>query len=150
MRVPRALRGELSETDLDRIEEAIRKAEQGTSRELRVRIIRRLLPLENPRRRALRDFHALGMQHTADGAGVLLFLAVKSRRFEIVADPVVDANIGAEAWEGIARGITDEIREHGIGKGLEYGIQRIGGFLARHFPIQPDDANELSDEVSFG
>ncbi len=150
MRVPRALRGELSEAELDRIVEAIGKAEEGTSREIRVHVIRRLLPFENPRRRALQDFHALGMQHTADGAGVLLFLAVRSRRFEIVADPAVDAKVGPEAWQEIARGITREIHQNGVGRGLEYGVRRLGTFLARHFPIQPEDRNELPDEVSFG
>ncbi len=150
MTVPKALRDQLSEEDLDRIVAAIGEAERGTSRELRVRIIRRLFPFESARRRALRDFRTLGMQHTADGAGVLLFLAVKSRRFEIVADPVVDREIGADAWKEIAEGITREIHAKGIGPGLEYGVRRIGEFLSRHFPIQPDDVNELPDEVSFG
>ncbi len=150
MRVPRSLRRDLSEGDLDRIAAAIGEAERATSRELRVHVIRRLLPFENARKRALRDFDALGMQHTEDGAGVLLFLAVRSRRFEIVADPIVDEKIGAGAWNEIAKGITDEIHESGVGKGLEYGVRRIGEFLAEHFPIQADDVNELPDEVSFG
>jgi len=58
--------------------------------------------------------------------------------------------VGEEAWNEIALEITSHIRENGIGDGLEHGVQRIGGFLAEHFPIQPDDVNELPDEVTFG
>ena len=150
MRVPKRLRSHLSEEDLDRIANAISEAELATSGELRVHIVPRLLPLENARRRAIREFFRLGVDRTKDGSGVLLFLAVRSGRFEIVADQAINKEVGGEAWHEIAVEITSHIRENGIGDGLEHGVRRIGGFLARHFPIQPDDVNELPDEVTFG
>lgn len=150
MRVPRALRAHLSEEDLDRIAAAIGEAERETSGELRVHVVARLLPLEKPRRRAIREFFSLGVDRTKDGSGVLLFLAVKSGRFEIVADRAIDEKVGADAWNEIAAEITEHIRENGIADGLEHGVRRIGAFLASHFPIQPDDVNELPDEVTFG
>ncbi len=150
MRVPKRLRSHLSEEDLDRIANAISEAELATSGELRVHIVPRLLPLENARKRAIREFFRLGVDRTKDGSGVLLFLAVRSGRFEIVADQAINKEVGGEAWNEIAVEITSHIRENGIGDGLEHGVRRIGGFLARHFPIQPDDVNELPDEVTFG
>ncbi len=150
MRVPRPLRSHLDEKDLDRIAEAVREAELGTSGEIRVHVVARLLPFENARRRAVRDFHRLGMDQTRDATGVLLFLAVKSRRFEIVADRGIHARVGAAAWEDIAAGITARIRRDGVAAGLRHGVKRIGRFLAQHFPIAADDTNELPNEVSFG
>ncbi len=150
MRVPRRLRSALSEGDLDRIAAAIAEAERKTAGELRVHVIPRLRPLENPRRRAVRDFFRLGMDRTRDGSGVLLFLAVRSCRFEIVADRAIDDRVGVAGWNEIAREISEHIREHGVGDGLEHGVRRIGGLLSRHFPVQPEDINELPDEVSFG
>ena len=150
MRVPKPLRSHLSEADLDRIAAAISEAEQETAGELRVHVVARLLPFENARKRAIREFFRLGVDRTKDGSGVLLFLAVRSGRFEIVADRAIDERVGSEAWNGIAAEITAHIRENGLGDGLEHGVRRIGGFLALHFPIQPDDVNELPDEVSFG
>lgn len=150
MRVPKPLRSHLSEEDLDRIANAISEAERETSGELRVHVVARLLPLENARKRAVREFFRLGVDRTKDGSGVLLFLAVRSHRFEIVADRAINAKVGEEAWNEIALEITSHIRENGIGDGLEHGVRRIGGFLAQHFPIQPDDVNELPDEVTFG
>ena len=150
MRVPKPLRSHLSEDDLDRIANAIATAEGGTSGELRVHIVSRLLPLENARRRAIREFFRLGVDRTKDGSGVLLFLAVRSGRFEIVADQAINEKVGADVWNEIALEITSHIRENGIGDGLEHGVHRIGDFLAQHFPIQPDDVNELPDEVTFG
>lgn len=150
MRVPKRLRSHLSEEDLDRIANAVSEAERATSGELRVHIVPRLLPLENARKRAIREFFRLGVDRTRDGSGVLLFLAVRSHRFEIVADQAINQKVGDEAWNEIALEITSHIRKKGIGDGLEHGIRRIGGFLARHFPILPDDVNELPDEVTFG
>lgn len=150
MRVPKRLRSHLFEEDLDRIAAAIGEAECETSGELRVHIISRLLPFENPRKRAIREFFRLGVDRTKDGSGVLLFLAVRSGRFEIVADRAINEKVGGEAWNEIAVEITSHIRENGIGDGLEHGVRRIGSFLSRHFPIQPDDVNELLDEVTFG
>ncbi len=150
MRVPKRLRAHLSEEDLDRIASAIAAAERETSGELRVHVVPRLLPLENARRRAIREFFRLGVDRTKDGSGVLLFLAVRSGRFEIVADQAINERVGDEAWNEIAVEITSHIRENGVGDGLEHGVRRIGGFLAHHFPIQPDDVNELPDEVTFG
>lgn len=150
MRVPRPLRSHLAESDLDRIAETVRQAELRTSGEIRVHVVARLLPFENARRRAVRDFRRLGMDRTRDGTGVLLFLAVKTRRFEIVADRGIDAKVGRAAWEAIAAGITTCIRRDGVAAGLCHGVERIGTFLSEHFPIAEDDTNELSNEVSFG
>ena len=150
MRVPKRLRSQLSEEDLDRIASATQEAERETSGELRVHVVARLLPLENARKRAIREFFRLGVDRTKDGSGVLLFLAVRSGRFEIVADQAINEKVGHEAWNEIAVEITSHIRENSIGDGLEHGVRRIGSFLAQHFPIQPDDVNELPDEVTFG
>ena len=149
MRVPRSLRPHFEEADLDRIADAVRRAELRTSGEIRVHVVTRLLPLENARRRAVRDFHRLGMDRTRDRTGVLLFLAVKSRRFEIVADRGIDARVGGGAWREIAAGITARIQQDGIASGLCHGVGRIGRFLAEHFPIADDDTNELPNRVSF-
>lgn len=150
MRVPRPLRSHFQEADLDRIAEAVREAELGTSGEIRVHVVARLLPFENARRRAVRDFRRLGMDQTRDATGVLLFLAVKSRRFEIVADHGIDRRVGAAEWGRLAAGITRRIRRDGVAAGLCDGVERIGRFLTEHFPIAEDDTNELPDQVSFG
>ena len=150
MRVPKRLRSHLSEEDLERIANAISEAERETSGELRIHIVPRLLPLENARKRAIREFFRLGVDRTNDGSGVLLFLAVRSGRFEIVADRAINEKVGDDAWNEIAFEITNHICKNGIADGLEHGVRRIGEFLAHHFPIQPNDVNELSDEVTFG
>ena len=150
MRVPKPLRRHLSEEDLDRIAGAIAEAERETSGELRVHIVARLLPFENARKRAIREFFQLGVDRTRDGSGVLLFLAVRSGRFEIVADRAINEKVGDQIWNTIAAEITEHIHENGLGDGLEHGVRRIGSFLSQHFPIQPDDVNELPDEVTFG
>ena len=150
MRVPKPLRRHLSEADLDRIAGAIGAVEKKTSGELRVHVVARLLPLENARRRAIREFFRLGMDRTKEGSGVLLFVAARSSRFEIVADRGIDEQIPSGTWGEIASEITAHIHENGLGDGLEHGVHRIGRLLASRFPVRDDDVNELPDEVSFG
>ncbi len=149
-RAPRSLRRLLTDEDLARIAAAVEEAETATSGELRVHLISRLLPLENPRRRAIREFFRLGMDRTREGTGVLLFFAVRSARFEIVADRTIDERVGHDAWERLAAGITDVIHEDGLAAGLEHAVRQVGRFLSEHFPIRPDDVDELPNEVSFG
>ena len=49
-----------------------------------------------------------------------------------------------ELMETITRIIDNQ---NNFTAGLQQGIERAGELLATHFPKQPDDKNELSDQV---
>jgi len=143
MEVPRKLRGHVSDKTLDAIASAVDDAESKTSGEILVRLVRRLLPLENPRGRALREFFELGCQETKLRNGVLLFVVMKSRRFEIVADSGIDGKVEPGTWEAISNGLSTGIARHGFERGICDGVARIGEVLAEHFPRATDDVDEL-------
>jgi uncharacterized membrane protein len=46
--------------------------------------------------------------------------------------------------------MTTRFEEGEVPTGLMEGIRMAGKALAEHFPIQPDDENELSNEVLIG
>lgn len=148
MAVPAKLAPYLTEKDLDGISLSVADAESRTSGEIRVHIVYNLLPLEKPRARAIREFFRLGMDKTRDSTGVLIFLALKKQRFEIVADRGVNERVEEATWERIARAMEARIREAGLTDGICEGVRQIGEVLATHFPRQPEDRNELSDKVS--
>lgn len=150
MKVPWSLRRDVTEDTLDTIAAAVDDAESRTSGEIHVHIVHALLPLEKPRERAIRTFHRLGMQETRERNGVLLFVAMKRRSFEIVADRGIDDKVDAAMWDQVAELITERIDHDGFAAGIASGIARIGELLAEHFPPRADDTDELPNRPSLG
>jgi uncharacterized membrane protein len=143
--VPRKLRNHVSGATLDAIARAVEEAESKTSGEIVVHIVRNLLPLETPRRRACRAFRALGIDRTRGRNGVLLFLVMRKKRFEIVADDRIDEKVGTTAWQEIATRITEAIERQGFEAGVCRGVALLGEALARHYPREKGDVDELPD-----
>jgi uncharacterized membrane protein len=143
MEVPRKLRGYVSEETLDAIARAVEDAEKRTSGEIVVHLAASLLPFESARRRALRAFQELGVSRTRLRNGVLLFFALKKRRFEIVADGGIDGKVDPSEWRAIAARITDVIERQGFEEGVSRAVALVGEALARHFPRSDDDVDEL-------
>ncbi|MGH9368735.1 MAG: TPM domain-containing protein [Thermoanaerobaculia bacterium] len=136
----------LSRSDSDRIVAAIAQAEKKTSGEIRVHVTRR--KPENLEERAIRRFHLLGMAATKQRNGVLLYIAPRARRFEILGDVAIHDKCGGEFWKEVAAAIEARFRKGEFLEGVLEGIERVGAALARHFPRQRDDRDELSNKVT--
>jgi uncharacterized membrane protein len=139
-----------TDDDFLRISGTISKAEKTTSGEIRVAIKEKKHLLEwkkNIRQLAEKEFFKLGMDRTRDKTGILLYLLLRDRQFYILADSGIHEKVGDETWNKI----RDEIQHRlGSGKfrdGILWGIERVGLVLSEHFPIKPDDTNEISNEV---
>ena len=74
-----------------------------------------------------------------------MFLVMKKRLFEIVADDGAHEKVGAAAWEEIARRITETIEREGFEAGVCRGVALLGETLAKHFPRKEGDVDELPD-----
>jgi len=129
------------------IRQAIMNAELDTSGEIRVHI-------ENSCKgdtldRALAIFNKLGMEKTAGRNGVLIYLAIKNRKFAIIGDKGIHDAVGENYWASIKNRMLDHFRENRFTDGLIEAISETGKQLKTNFPYQTDDKNELSDEISF-
>lgn len=148
--VPRALRAWLTEETLDTIARAVHEAESRTSGEIVVHILGRLLPFESSRRRAKRVFHELGVYRTKRRNGLLLFLAMKKRQFEIVVDEGLES-IDSEVWTSVAAGLSERIGRDGFEKGVCEAVGEIGDVLADAYPSEAEDeGDELPNRPSLG
>jgi uncharacterized membrane protein len=145
MRVPARLRKDVTAETLDAIAASVDRAESETSGEIVVHIAHSLLPLERARDRAIRAFRRLGVHKTKRRNGVLLFVTMKRRRFEIVADEGIDRVVDAKTWVEIAKGMEKQIEHDGFERGICAGVEAIGALLKERFPREPDDVNELPD-----
>ncbi len=137
-----------TEEERSRIERAIRDAELETSGEIRVHIETRC-PGE-VLDRAAHIFEKLGMHKTEKRNGVLIYLAVESRKFAFIGDIGINAVVPEDFWEGLKMKALIYFREGKFTDGLVVVINEIGHYLRKHFPIKRDDENELPNEISFG
>jgi uncharacterized membrane protein len=134
--------------DSDRIKEAIRTAEQRTSGEICISVSS--LFWGNVEKAAERAFVRLGMTHTKQRNGVLLFVVPSRRKFVIIGDTGIHEKVGQEFWSQVADKLAARFREGDFSGGLCRGIEEVGDQLATHFPCdKATDVDELSNEVDF-
>jgi uncharacterized membrane protein len=129
----------------DQIVAAIGAAEKKTSGEIRVFISRQ--NVDDPVAAAQAQFERLGMTKTRGRNGVLIFVAPCARKFAVIGDIAVHQHCGDAFWQVLAAEMTGDFKKSEFTAGLIHAIQKAGELLALHFPQQPDDANELPDQV---
>jgi uncharacterized membrane protein len=134
-----------SRFDSERIVAAIAAAEGRTSAELRVHVTKRVP--EDLDTRAMRRFHVLGMAKTEHRNGVLIYIAPRARKFRILGDAGIHAKAGDEFWKGVASVMEAHFRKEQFTEGVVTGIGLLGEELARHFPRQDDDRDELPNTI---
>lgn len=142
-------KGLMRAIDSSRVEEAIRKAEERTSGEIRVSVSRFFWG--DVTRVADRTFTRLGMTATRDRNGILFFIVPSRRRFVVLGDEGIHSKVGQEFWEQVAAAVSEHLRNGDFTLGLVRGIEKVGEKLALHFPYDATtDKNELSDGIDFG
>lgn len=128
--------------------EAIQLAENNTSGEIRVHIEKTVdkPPLE----RALEVFYFLKMDKTKQRNGVLIYIAVESKKFAILGDEGINNLVPAGFWDSEKELILAHFQKGEFAKGIELAIKEVGQKLVEFFPYQSNDSNELPDEISKG
>jgi uncharacterized membrane protein len=137
-----------STQEKDDIKQAIMNAELDTSGEIRVHIENTFTG--DVLDRAAFIFKQLGMNKTELRNGVLIYLAVKNRRFAIIGDSGIHKVVPENYWNDIKTNMLNQFRENHFTDGLIEAITSTGIQLKRHFPRHRDDVNELPDDLSFG
>lgn len=127
---------------------AIKSAELDTSGEIRVHVEAKCKG--DAKDQAAFVFEKLGMHKTDQRNGVLIYLALKNRKFAILGDVGINKVVPESFWDEIRDGMLDHFRDNRFAEGLMEGITRAGKQLKQHFPYQKDDVNELPDDISFG
>ena len=143
----RPVRRLLSDADEAQVMAAIHAAEARTSGEIRVHIERR--KGGSAIGTAGRWFRRLGMEATVERNGILFYVAVDDREFAIVGGAGIHAKVGDAFWEALRDAMRDDFAKGDAASGLIRAIGEAGLRLAEHFPRRAEDANELSDEISY-
>lgn len=126
---------------------AIEEAEKCTSGEIRLHVEMRCHG--DVMKRAVRVFQKLKMQRTQLRNGVLFYMAVSDRQFAIIGDAGINEMVPKGFWNDIEAHMSEMFAQGCFTEGVTDGIRMVGKQLQRFFPYQPDDVNELSNEISY-
>jgi uncharacterized membrane protein len=139
-----------TDDDLLRISNKIKEQEKLTSGEICVSI-KETKPFLNRwsdiQSLAEKEFYRLGIHKTRDKTGILIFMLLKERQFYILADEGINNKVDPDTWDTLRNNMKEKFSRGEFCRGIIFGIEEIGKVLSKHFPIKPDDYNELSNKV---
>lgn len=92
-------------------------------------------------------FDSLHAHKTVGGTGVVIYLSLFEHRVCVWADRAVSAKIPETEWKGITEALVQAIADGKPRDGMIEAIRKCGELLAKSFPIQPSDVNELPNEL---
>ncbi len=136
--------------DLRKIADKIKEIEKTISGEIRVSIREKRSLLERKLAlfdMAVNEFYRLGMDKTRDRTGVLIYILLSERKIQIIADKGINDKVENATWQKIAESVAEYFKTGKYIDGIIKGIEQIGEILAQHFPIKPDDINELPNDI---
>lgn len=99
------------------------------------------------RRRAELEFYRAGLHDTRDGIGILIFLSMLERKVVILGDRKISAQLPESTWDDAITQILEHKRRGSLTDGIIAGIKYCGPLLAKHFPIDVNDVNELKNHL---
>lgn len=137
----------ISKQDQGRVVAAISEAEKNTSGEIRVHLTPKCG--KDVMRDAIKTFNRLQMYKTRHRNGILIFVAFESRKFAILGDSGINEVVSDNYWDEEKEILLEYFKNNDPTTGLCNVIARVGAKLKAYFPIEDDDVNELSNEISY-
>lgn len=137
-----------SQEEKQMIIDAIKKAETDSSAEIKVHIDShcngQVLDV------ATKVFDKLKMQKTKARNGVLIYVAINSKKCAVIGDVGINRVVDNIFWENCYQIMRESFSKEDYCKGIANVIEMCGEVFSHHFKYTSDDVNELSDEISFG
>jgi putative membrane protein len=99
---------------------------------------------------ALTAFYRQGLGATRDRTGILIYISVFERRAYVLADQGISEKIKPETWQEVVELVTRGFRQKRHAEAICQAVRRCGELLREHFPVKPDDTNELKNLIVEG
>lgn len=122
----------LSRLEHDRVHQAIRAAEEGTSGDIVVFITRKRVP--DALAAAHAEFRQLRLEAAAEKNSLLIFLAPKSQTFAVVGGATLHEKVEQPWWDELVALLGRHFKAGDFTGGLATAIEHAGQELRRHFP----------------
>lgn len=93
------------------------------------------------------EFYRQRIHMTRSKTGILIYLSIMEKQAVVLCDKSIAEKFPKETWDNIVKIIVDGIRARSLAKGLSAGIEECSQRLKEHFPVEPNDLNELPNHV---
>ncbi len=102
------------------------------------------------REKALVSFIEHGLHETRDKTGILILISLFERRVQVLADSGINAKVPKNTWDEIVAIVTGGLKSGDACTAVCQAVERCGALLQEHFPIKPDDTDELPNLIIEG
>lgn len=139
----------LNAEEEQRIVDKIRHVELKTTGEIHVHLASR-----ESRKGVLADarrtFVKLRMDRARERNGVMIYIAVKSRKVACCGDAgITEKHAPAAFWNGIVNGMTAHFAKGDYFLGIFKAVEAVGEMLVREFPAHPGESGgRIPDDIS--
>jgi putative membrane protein len=100
------------------------------------------------RKRAETAFLAEEVFNTRQRTGIMIFISFFEHEVIVMADKGISKVVEQKEWDSMVRSIIEHIKKGKITDGIVSAIGRCGDILLeKGFVIDPDDVNELGDDL---
>jgi len=137
-----------SDGDLQEISEAIQTFEGKTSGEIVISF--NTTSHGQPYKYTRRIFEKAKLHETKARNATLITLFLTEHKFAVYGDEGIHARVPENFWEDTVAAMRQSFAAGEMKQGLLKGINALGENLAKYFPVEADDVNELSNELKFG
>ena len=96
---------------------------------------------------AVTAFFKQGLYRTRDANGVLLYISVFERKVWLLADAGIHQKVPQTSWDDLVGSVTRRIGRGDRADAICKAIENIGDLLQSHFPVKPDDTDELENLI---
>jgi len=103
----------------------------------------------DPLDRAAFIFAELGMHNTALRNGILIYVALESRKTAILGDAGINQHAEPGYWDHIRDAMLAQFMSGKYPEGIVTAVELVGKKMKEHFPVQDGDVNELPNSISF-
>ena len=122
-----------TEEEQKQLVDAIQKAEQQTSGEVRI-FVESKCRYVDALDRAKEIFFSLKMNETELRNGTLIYVAVKDKQAAVLGDEGIHQKVGQKYWEDVVKKMLLQFRNQKLADGICQGIHDLGEALKFYFP----------------
>ncbi len=92
-------------------------------------------------------FHRFRVRGTRGTTGILIYVSLHERMVRILGDDAISRRVAQSDWDIVRDALVSGLRGGKPAEAMIAAIEKAGVILADQFPIEPDDVNELPNEL---
>lgn len=98
-------------------------------------------------RAAAHAFRQFRLGRTQDGTGIVIYISLLEHRVRVEGGGAITDKLSHQDWKEVCAAAVDGLKAGRSAEGITRAIEVAGRLLAQHFPIRPEDRNELKNEL---